>query len=46
MWWGSSPGYVDSLGIGSESEGRPQQRVCYRAVDESWGLDWEEWRER
>lgn len=32
--------------LGLRVEDRPQQRVCYRAVDETGGLDWEEWRNR
>jgi len=34
------------LGIGTESEKRPQQEVCYRAGDETRRMDLEKWRER
>jgi len=35
---------LSSLGMRIESEGRPQQVVCYRAGDEPGGFDMEERR--
>lgn len=35
---------LNHLEIRTESEEKPQNVVCYRAGDEPWGLDLEEWR--
>ena len=37
---------LNRLETGAESEERPQQVVCYRAGDDAWELDLEQWRER
>lgn len=33
------------LRIGADIKERPQQVVCYRTEEETWGLNLEEWRE-
>lgn len=37
---------LHSLGMGSESEQKSKQKVCYLAGDETRGLESEEWRVR
>lgn len=37
---------LSPLGMGAQNKERPQQIVCYRAWDESGGLDLEKMKER